>query len=348
MHIAWTPFDRTTIEANLRNYSKLVPIKIGHAREDAADLSDLAGATMKTAFLTAALQPQSLEIPTLLRNAAQSGAAIFVLARVANSEVDLPLASETATRLRGPVPLDMLSPTTWLSAAWCAMAANDFPSLMNLCCTPTSLLRQSPIQGDDFAYLYVDAVRAFWTGDPQTSRILLETLRATDPSRIHRGDVDYVIGVDVPALDLFYGLVEKNEDRFQSALVKVLEGHKEYWSPPHRRNDVYSLIALSATAFAALGIDRGMRPAVSSDYMPAQLLALHPAAASLVCCPYCLIPMAEGTELCPCCLLDVRKDAPVDMDSREFSEASRKVCPACHARILEMAVRCPVCRTQQP
>lgn len=347
VNIARIPFDRPTIEGNLKTWSKLLSVKVGQAKKNPANLSDLVSAATKTAFITAALQPESSEVPTLFRHAAQCGAAVFALARAGSSPVDLPLASETATRLQGPVPRDMLSPTAWLTAAWCAMAANDFPSLMNLSYSPTSLLRESPIKGDDFSYRYVDAVRAFWTSEPQTSHILLEALRATDPELIQRGDVDYVIGVDVPSLDLFYAIVQNDETRFQSALVKVLDGHKEYWSAASRRNDIYGLVALSATAFASLGIDRGMRPAVSSDYMPPQLLALHPAATPLVCCPYCLIPVATETELCPGCLQDVRKDAPVDMASREFVQSPLKTCPACKSRILEMAVRCPVCRTAQ-
>jgi hypothetical protein len=344
LHIGRVPFDRATIEANLKTWSKLVPIKVGHAKEDAADLPDLVSAVTKAAFLTAALEPESANVPTLFRDAAQCGAAVFALARAGNNAVDLPLAADTATRLRGPVPRDILTPTVWLTAAWCAMATNDFASLMNLCYTPSSLLRESPLKGDEFAYLYVDAIRSFWTSDPETGHVLLAALRATDPALIHRGDVDYVIGVDVPSLDLLYAIVQKDETRFQGALIKVLEGHKEYWSPANRRNDIYSLVALSATAFAALGIDRGMRPAVSSDYMPARLLAVHSAVVPLVCCPYCLIPIAAETEVCPGCLQDVSKDAPVDMDSRAFVQSPVKTCASCKSHILEMAVRCPVCR----
>ncbi|WP_433971893.1 Imm49 family immunity protein [Tunturiibacter lichenicola] len=156
MNIPRHSFDVTRIERNWKSECELVPIKVDQTRSDAAALPDLIGARLRRAFLTAALQPESSDIERFFRDAAQCGAAAFVLAR-SDREVDLPLASDVAIRLRGPVPPYAFSTANWLSAVWCAMATNDFPSLMNLCYASPDLVRNSPNRDDDFSYLYVDA-----------------------------------------------------------------------------------------------------------------------------------------------------------------------------------------------
>ena len=347
MHISRAAFDRARLEGNLENYSRLVPIKIEQVRENASALSDLASASLRKAFLTATLRPGCPELRSLFRDAAQCGAAVFVLARAGNRAVDFSLASETTMRLQGPVPPDMVYPARWLSAVWCAMGANDYPSLINLCHIPGDMLRKSPIHDDEFSYWYADAVRAFWTRDPAVGSMLLEALRATEPEMIRHSDVDYVMSVNVPTLNLFYSILEGNVARFQEAMAKTLEGHKQFWGRSAWRNTIEGLVALPATALAGLGKDQGLTADVTSDYVPPQLMESRPHAVDLVCCPYCIVPIANGTAVCPACLRAVDADAPIDMESVEYFQAARKQCGACGSYILRIAVICPTCRTSQ-
>ena len=347
MHIGRVPFDRARLERNLAHYAELVSIKVDQVKESAAELSDLASATLRRAFLSAALHPELPELRQQFRDAAQCGAAVFALAHAGQHEVDLPLASDTAIRLRGPVPRDMLSPSQWLSAIWCAMVSNDFPSLMLLAYAPDELLRDSPVRDDGFAYHWVHAHRAFWLAESGVGAILLEALRATDPDRIEHSDVNHVINVVVPTLDLFYGVLERDGVRCRDALIRSLQGHKEFWSTGGRQNTIEGLVALAPTAFVGVAKDRGLTADVTSDYMPARLLESRSRRVPLVCCPYCIVPVTAGTEVCPACLRDTRNDAPLDMDSDEYMSAPRKRCSECHFQILQLAVTCAVCRSDQ-
>jgi Immunity protein 49 len=169
-----------------------------------------------------------------------------------------------------PVGDARMSLTEWVKGLSLALIARDQETLMTLC-TPASIAACSlpPQVMDAFWAFYCGALAAVvvepkaastWIGDAEAAMAEFEI---TDP---------LLIECRVrPTLRLAKALVEETEP-FQSALSAALEAHQRYYRQPDRRRDWEGLLALEATALAALACDRGLAIEIQSDYLPRALV----------------------------------------------------------------------------
>ncbi len=314
-------------------------------RARAGSAVDLAAASMfalRHAEAAAAVG-ETVELPARLRAAAQSAAALFSLARNAGAALDAPVGTDEAVHLAGAVDASTAHAHAWLQGFWCALAVRDLESLFLLAATPLALLRASPSTGDEHLYRTVEALRAWVTGDPDAGERFVDALEATDPSAATVAGVDYALDVRVPELELVFRLLDGDASGFEASLVKALELHVRYWSAPSRRDDPDAMLALGPLALAAEAHDSALSFDVQSPYIPAAVVALGEPE-RVVCCPYCLTPVATGTTTCPGCLEDVTRDAPLELGGRELRTLPRRPCGSCGFRVPEIAVRCVSCR----
>jgi hypothetical protein len=316
-------------------------------RARAGSAVDLAAASMFSLrhASAAAAAGETAELPRRLRTAGQCAAALFSLARGAGGPLDAPVGTDEAVHLSGVVDASTAHGQAWLQGFWCALAVRDLESLLLLAATPVALLRASPSKGDEHLYLTAVALRAWVTGDPATEERFVEALEATDPNAATLAGVDYALDVRVPELELIFGLLDRDAPAFEASLVKALELHVRYWSASSRRDDPDAMLALGSLALAAEAHDSGVPFDVQSPYIPAAVIALGPPE-RVVCCPYCVTPIATGTRTCPACLEDVTRDAPLEFGGRELRGLPRRPCGSCGFRVPEIAVRCAACRVR--
>jgi hypothetical protein len=340
-------FDREKADRDLETFSTLASIHLEKVRTgEVDDLGVLAARSLTVASLLAALQPDDPELVSALRTVAQAGAALFALARSGGAPLDAPVGDDTAVRLEGRVSGSTAHAGVWLNAWRSAMATRDAESLALLASTPLELVRASSTTADEFQYLLVDALRLLTaSADAPAAERLLDGLEATDPEAIRIADADWVLDLRVPEIDLLLRIVDGDAPGFAEALQKALDLHRRYWERGGRANDPEGLLALGPLAAACLALERRQPVEVSSPYIPARVLRLG-FPETLVLCPYCLTPIAEGTQLCPACLEDTTRDAPIEVASREWFSMPRRPCGECGTLAPEGAVRCPACRTR--
>jgi hypothetical protein len=229
---------------------------------------------------------------------------------------------------------------------WAALAAGDASSLALLSSVPIDVPAKSSAKGDPYKLDTMRALIAFVTGRPEAETLLLEALKGTDPATPHIAPDDMILDIDVPAMEVFFALLDGESAAFDAAIEKATLLHKRYWTRPARADDPDGLLALPLTALAHLGRQRGLRFSFRSSYLPEPVITWQ-STDTLVLCPYCMTPIVPGAERCPACLEDPRNDAPFESDFPDFATAAREPCRACQFPMIRLAVRCPRCRTRQ-
>jgi hypothetical protein len=212
--------------------------------------------TEQYAGFLAVAAPDSPQICEAIRLGARAMAALF----------------SGASTQPGIVAGDLHHAGNWLGGFFLAAIVRETDLLDALSETPTDLLRASLTQSEEYALLYVDALRAFWRRQPGAPALLLQALRATDPQFLGRSAADYALDVVVPQMEVLFRVMDRDAPGFNAALAKALERHRAYWARGERQRDPRAYVAFALTALAAFGHDAGLPLAVQSDYLPAALV----------------------------------------------------------------------------
>ena len=271
------------------------------------------------------------------RLAARACAALFSLARSQGKPLSFPLDGDALVSLSGVPHESMLHAGRWLSGWLCAAAAGEAGALALLSHTPAQLIDASSSQA---AAPYVrpisDALRQLATGgDP--SAPLMSALRATDPASLPESNVDHALDIETPFIEVLFAVHDGEAPPF----AKALELHHKFYSAPSRKDDPDGFVSRRLSAAAALAAQRGLPAGVESDY-----LVVAAAPETLICCPYCLVPLPGDAPICAACLNDPRNDAPVETSPQERIARVRP-CPKCATPMPDLAVICATCRTRR-
>lgn len=294
------------------------------------DASCLAGAC------GAVLEPASDRTVAAFELATRAGSATWTMRRAGGQALQLPIASSTLQRIEG-TPAEAPS-RRWLDDFWLALLTDDAEASAALC-YGFKLER-----GERHVTLLADAMRRYWLHDDTAAQPLLEALRATDPAQQPADEVDRVLDLDVPVMEVVFALFEGNAAKLDAALAKGFEMHRRHWN--RSANDERGWISLPLAALQAQARRNGTELTVSSDYAPLELLeALDHRDPTLILCPYCVSPIREGMQVCPLCLDDVTADAPIESDITDYLDGAHKPCSTCKTPIPTLAVKCASCRT---
>jgi hypothetical protein len=169
------------------------------------------------------------------------------------------------------VPDDIVHAENWLGGFFLAAITRDGARLDALGQVPTERLRASSTRSPEYAYLYVDALRAFRQQDAQAPSLLLQALEAADPARVGEA-AGHVLDIVVPQMEVLFRLMDADALGFNAALARALELHREYWSQGDRARDPRGFIAFALTALCGFAHDRGLAVAAQSDYLPLALV----------------------------------------------------------------------------
>jgi hypothetical protein len=263
--------DTETLRGELHRTGTLVRTILDQARSDPRRLYMLhLQAKIWAARLTVA-EPTSPDLLLALVIGARAAAAVFLLASHPGETFDLSLGEGEPAKLSGG-PEDAASPSLWLDGLRMANVCRERESIKWLVEAPATVLRASTTRADEYAYLYVEALRGWWQSNPKTGDLLVEALAATDPDHLVNADPDYVVDLVVPEMDCFLRILGKDQPAFNAALAKALQLHEAYWNTDERRNDFDGFLALGPLAMAAIAHDRAITVEVDSEYVPSGLV----------------------------------------------------------------------------
>lgn len=329
----------------LDTFTTSLGYQLGQLEEDPGVLSGVANGALARAALLSVLEPDSPELLRSLHTCARAAAAAFVLGR-AGRALELPVDSERPVRLEGPIDASLLNGALWDLGAWTALCCDDVGAFALLAAVPVAFLEASPSRGPQSAYATAEALRLVGAAAPVLASRLVESLEQLDPAGMDPDDAEVVVRLEAPPLDVMFSALQGDRTRLDTDLVRGLQLFEGYWGRQEWSPSALFPHALAgAVRFAIL---RGSPPTVTSDYLPASVVAAPAADGPLVCCPYCRTPIAEGVSVCPGCLEDPRRDAPVEMTASEYRDALREPCPLCGSLKLSRAIRCPSCRRRVP
>ena len=260
-------FSRQRAEAEAKKpeaYLKALPKNLSHA-------SMLRSTTQSWAAHLTVADPASPRICEAIRLGAEGVAALFTAATAGKGEVEVRLGGQ---RVRAAAAVDMSAahPGNWQGGFFLAAICREKALLDALCAAPTDMLRRSSTKGDEYTYLYVDALRAFWRKEDGAPAVLLEAIKATDPERVEIAPEDYVLGIAVPQMEVLYRLMDLDGPGFNTALEKAASLHRKYWSKGDRQKDPDGYVSFPLTALASFAVEAGLPVQVESDYLPARLV----------------------------------------------------------------------------
>jgi hypothetical protein len=259
-------FSRQRAEAEAKKpeaYLKALPKNLAHANM-------LRSTAQAWAAHLSVVDPTSPEICQALRLGAEAMAALFTGAAAGQGQVEVRLGGKTVSAAAA-MDQSVVHPGNWQGGFFLAAICRESDLLEALCDTPTEALRGSPSKADEFAYLYVDALRAFWRQDDQAPALLLQALKATDPGQLQVASEDYVLDIVVPQMEVLYRLMDQDAAGFNKALEKAVQLHRDHWKKGDRKNDPEGYLAFPLIGLASLAHDAGLPVQVESDYLPGNL-----------------------------------------------------------------------------
>ncbi|WP_394822111.1 immunity 49 family protein [Pendulispora albinea] len=273
MHVArQRAIERRHANALNATYEKTLRRLLERAETKPYALATLIADAVVRAGVLATVNETSPEIPKLIRVAAQSGTALFALARSGGEAIELPLG-DIAKTVSGKPDDTQIHVARWLDTFWTAALGRDTVSIVRLLETSTDELRRSPTKGDEFHYHLVDALRAAAIDDTTSAlEHLRHATRKTDAESLRILALDRVEEIEVPVLAALTRLLERDEAGFAAAIRMVLELHGRFWNEGERRDDLAGLVCVRAGALLVMAKERGIVPDITSDFVPALLL----------------------------------------------------------------------------
>lgn len=260
-------FSRQRAEAEAKKpevYLKALPKNLGHANMLRSTVQAWAGHL-------AVIDPDTPQICDAIRLGAEAVAALFAAATAGQGQVEVRLGGQTVSAAAA-VDRSVVHPGNWLGGYFLAAICRERELLDVLCDTPSAVLRESSSKADEYAYLYVDALRAFWRQEDQAPALLLEALKATDPEQLAIAAEDYVLDVVVPQMEVLYRLMDQDAPGFNKVLQKAVQLHRDYWKKGDRQNDPDGYLSFPLTGLASFAYDAGLPVEVESDYLPPRLV----------------------------------------------------------------------------
>jgi hypothetical protein len=239
---------------------------VGYCQNRSASLEGAIGAAWDIILRGSVVQPDSPEIPRVIRLGAQAGAAFFRIQEAGNEPIQFQLGDGPALTNQGGVPESSAHSGTWLQSFYLAVLSRDPDLLATLVKTPTALLRLSSTKGPEFHDLFVEATQAVWTGTSDAGERVAAALAATDPTRQDIRTREWDEHWWVPQLQLLSCLHDRL-DQFPQTLENALVLHRAYFSQTEqRRKEIWGFLAVGLMVFTTLARDRGCNIKVESDY----------------------------------------------------------------------------------
>lgn len=266
-----TDLSESELREQAEHMAELLDVATRNARTDPTRLSNLTQIAIDYAGYCALLDPDSEAVCEGLQRAAEATAGVFTLAQSTEGEYRIRLGAGPPTTLRATGPTGGSSAGTWRKGFFAAVVCRETAVLDTLVTTPIEVIRDSSTVAQDCQYDFIEALQAFWQSSPQAYEPLRSALRATDPSLVDEGAVDYILHVTVPEINLLYQLMLGDRDGFDDGMLDALRAHRDYYSSLERKNDPAGFFALGLLGFASLADRYDIDLSANSAYLPRPL-----------------------------------------------------------------------------
>lgn len=212
--------------------------------------------------------------------ATQAGSAIFLCAggEKDEREVEFFIDDEKIRRMTTGVTIDA-NGWNWVRSMYLAMVCRNRPRIDMLAAYPIERLRASYVTHDEFVYAWIDVLQTYWRRGDNLIDKLIAAMRGTDATEFAHIGEEPVRMLWFPAMQLFWHLTQREEVKFNEALVEALELHKRYWTSAvdpevenERIDDPNGYFSLPLLAMTCLARDSGFHIDVESDYLPQDLV----------------------------------------------------------------------------
>ncbi|MFB9365431.1 immunity 49 family protein [Kitasatospora albolonga] len=207
-----------------------------------------------------------------LLTAMQASSALFAAAGLAEGAVECRIAGDVRRIPAGNSKREAHA-ANWLTAFWLAIVCRETERLDALAALPVESLRNPAAVYDEYIYLWVEALQAYWKKEPQQAEKLAAAIEESDPEVARIASKDYLVRVAHPPMEMMYQFLKGDQAAFTSSLVRALEMHREYWTSDHEQSiSSTGFLALAPLAVACMAFDSGMQIEVESGYLPENLL----------------------------------------------------------------------------
>jgi hypothetical protein len=197
-----------------------------------------------------------------LRISAQAATAIFVAAETPAGQIECEVGGPVRFAATGP--RDAANAGAWLRAMWLAVIDRNDDLIQQLCAVSLDTLRASGAEHDAYIYPWVEVVRNFVAHKEISAELFTAALDGTDPDNAR-----IMIQLIYPPIQMFYHLLRRDGEKFNTAFEQALEQHKKYWTGHLERADQPDgYIALAPLAIAVLARSVGLSITVESEYAP--------------------------------------------------------------------------------
>lgn len=240
---------------------------------DRFDALDYALTVAKWTCLT---DPAAGEFPTWEAwvTAMQVGSGLFISGAAAKGPVACRIGSKGEIKnLPATGPQEYLHAGNWLTSYYLAVICRDNERLDQLARIPTSFLRASGVEFDEYIYAWVETLQNAWFGRQETWDTLVTAINGTDPAAPHIASAELMLKILYPPLEIFHRYQRQEPEPFNAALADAVTWHREYWTcDAARPKSSEGLVALGPLAIACMAFDADIPVEVESEYLPKHLL----------------------------------------------------------------------------
>ena len=243
-----------------------------NAHKRAASLYHVVRKAWDVILYGSAAAANPVEFAKPLELGAHAGVAFFRVSAAGPGPIEFRLGLDTVKLTADSVDSSVAHSGLWMQAFRLAVLGRESESIEALCHISTDLLRRSTTRGPEFHNLFVDAVKAFWTGAKDAAGLLSATLAASDPKRADVTVPEFDAHHWIPEIKLIESLLNRTS-RFDEALTEAVLLHQKYYSSTERRGrESYGFLAAGPLTWAAVAHDRGVSFDLESDYLPRSLV----------------------------------------------------------------------------
>lgn len=265
--------DYPAVQRRLETTLTYLPGLIGSVGRTPNNLMIVASNALDIVACASVVDPDSPQIRPALRLASRALAALFAAASALSFPLEVVVTEGAPVRYDFPPESSLVHPIRWLNAFFVAALCRDYAAIQTLADTPLDLLRASSTRCPEYTALFVDGIRGFLAGAPDTAARLLKAMAATDPERPDLMP-DWALRIDVPKIELFFRYASGDAEAFAAALPQAVEHWRSYWTKLTDRDKSRNpdgFLALGLLGLAALAYDKKMPFEVESDYLPPAL-----------------------------------------------------------------------------
>jgi Immunity protein 49 len=274
------PFHKYNIELereNIEYYAEWLQenlCNIGNPAFPGLTLESIAETALDYAGLLSQFRPSTYDSACALRIAACTWNYAFVLGRYPyrhhQEEVIIPPSKAILLPTTGTT--GYLDPGNWIQAFYLACICRE-PHINNsLCEYPTERLREERkhgVRSPEFAFLYVELLKAFWRRDDDMGDYFVNAYEAV----MEETDfVDYALNIARYELKLFSHL-HREPEKFSEVLVEALEHYKFHYFADNKPYSRRNFLATGLLAMCSMAYMRDIPIDVESDYIPRYIYA---------------------------------------------------------------------------